>query len=93
MSPPWPKTRCAMQFCPPSRHSDLTVNLASGYVNDPKTGYLLRSWVLVDAQNVKMTKKENEGHLISFETVCVTSDVNGDVQDANIMKYEFRRQR
>jgi VWFA-related protein len=73
----------------PFQHSDLTVNLASGYINDPKTGYLLRSWLLVDAQNLKMTKKENEGHLISLKTVCVTSDTNGRIQDASIMNYDF----
>jgi VWFA-related protein len=73
----------------PFQHSDLTVHLASGYINDPDTGYLLRSWLLVDAQNVKMTAKEKEGHFISLKTVCVTSDINGGVQDANIMNFEF----
>ena len=74
----------------PFQHSDLTVNLASGYINDPNAGYFLRSWLLVDAQNLKMTKKENQGHLISLKTVCVTSDINGRIQDASIMNYEFR---
>ncbi len=73
----------------PFRHSDLKVNLASGYVDDPKAGYLIRSWLHLDGTDVTMTKKD-EGHFIALETVCVTSDVNGYIQDANIMKYEFR---
>ncbi len=74
----------------PFRYSDLKVNLASGYVNDPKAGYLIRSWVHLNAQNVTMTEKKGEGHFAAFETVCVTTDINGYIQDANIMKYEFR---
>jgi VWFA-related protein len=74
----------------PFQHNDLKVNLASGYVDDPKAGYLIRSWLHLDAQDVAMTEKQNEGHFISLETVCVTSDINGYIRDANIMKFEFR---
>ncbi len=74
----------------PFKHNDLEVNLASGYVQDPKAGYLIRSWLHLDAQNIAMTEKTGEGHFISLETVCVTSDINGYVRDANILKFEFR---
>jgi VWFA-related protein len=74
----------------PFKYNDLKVNVASGYVDDLKAGYLIRSWLHLDAQNVTMTEKKGEGHFTSLETVCVTSDVNGYIQDANIMKYEFR---
>jgi VWFA-related protein len=74
----------------PFKHNDLKVNLASGYMDGPQAGYLIRSWLHVDAQNVTMIEKEGEGHFVSLETVCVTSDVNGYIRDANVMKYEFR---
>jgi len=74
----------------PFKYNDLKVNLASGYVDDPKAEYLIRSWLHLDAQNVTLTEKKGEGHFTSLETVCVTSDVNGYIRDANIMKYEFR---
>ncbi len=74
----------------PFKYNDLKVNLASGYVDDAKAGYLIRSWLHLDAQNVTMTEKTGEGHFTSLETVCVTSDINGYIRDANILKYEFR---
>jgi hypothetical protein len=37
-----------------------------------------------------MVKKDNEGQIISIETVCVTSDINGYIRDSSIVKYEFR---
>lgn len=74
----------------PFKYGDLKVRLASGYVDDPKAGYLIRSWLHLDAQDVTITEKEGEGHFTSLETVCVTSDVNGYIQDANIVRYEFR---
>jgi VWFA-related protein len=74
----------------PFQHSDLKVSLFSGYIDDSKSGYWLRSWLHLDAQNVTLVEKENEGHLISLETVCVTSDINGSIRDSSIVKYEFR---
>ncbi len=74
----------------PFKYGVLKVRLASGYVDDPKAGYLIRSWLHLDAQDVTMTEKKGEGHFTSLETVCVTSDVNGYIQDANIVRYEFR---
>lgn len=72
----------------PFQNNDLTVNLATGYVHDTKSGYLLRSWLHLDAQNLVMTKQA-DGHLISLGTVYLTSDVNGNIGDSNYMKYEI----
>jgi len=74
----------------PFQHTDLKVSLFSGYIDDSKSGYVLRSWLHLDARNVTMVEKEKEGHLISLETVCVTSDINGYIRDSSIVKYEFR---
>lgn len=73
----------------PFQHTDLKVSLFSGYIDDSQSGYMLRSWLHLDAQNVTMAEKENGRHSISLETVCVTSDINGYIKDSNIMKYEF----
>ena len=74
----------------PFQYTDLRVSLFSGYIDDSKSGYMLRSWLHLDAQNVTMVKKDNEGQIISIETVCVTSDINGYIRDSSIVKYEFR---
>jgi VWFA-related protein len=74
----------------PFQHTDLKVSLFSGYIEDTKSGYMLRSWLHLDAQDVNIVEKKGEGHSISLETVCVTSDINGYIRDSNIMKYEFR---
>lgn len=73
----------------PFRFSDLKVNLSSGYMDNANAGYMIRSWLHLDAQDLTMTEKKGEGHFIALETVCVTSDINGYIRDANIMKYEF----
>jgi len=74
----------------PFQYTDLKVSLFSGYLDDSKSGYVLRSWLHLDAQNVTLVEKKDEGHIISLETVCVTSDINGYIRDSSIVKYEFR---
>lgn len=74
----------------PFQYTDLKVSLFSGYLDDSKSGYVLRSWLHLDAQNVTMVEKKDEGHIISLETVCVTSDIDGYIKDSSIVKYEFR---
>lgn len=74
----------------PFQHRDLRVNLASGYMDDPKAGYLLRSWLHLNVDEVRVLEKGNEGSLIKLETVCLTSDINGRIQDSRLVKYVFR---
>ncbi len=71
----------------PFQYHDLEVNLASGYVDDGDAGYMLRSWLHLDAQNVSFLEKKDEGYFITLETVCVTTDVNGYIQDSGLMHY------
>lgn len=84
-----PKDRLIAAIFSPFRYTDLDVNLASGFIEDPNAGYLLRSWLHLDAKNVKIAKIE-EGDLVNLEAVCLTSDIDGKVQDARIVKYTFR---
>jgi VWFA-related protein len=72
----------------PFDNSELKINLASGYIHDNKLGYLVRSWLHLDAKDLQIQKKET-GNTISLKAVCLTSDVKGYINDPSIMKYEF----
>jgi VWFA-related protein len=74
----------------PFQHRDLKVSLASGFIDDSKAGYLLRSWLHVDADDLSILDKKEEGSFIDLETVCLTMDINGRIQDSRIVKYLFR---
>ncbi len=76
----------------PFLHNDLSVNLASGYIDDPQKGYMLRSWIHLDAQDVNFVGKNGEGYFLSFETVCVTTDIQGYIPDSGLMHYRHEFQ-
>jgi VWFA-related protein len=73
----------------PFRYKDLSINLASGYIEDTRAGYLLRSWLHLDAKDIKIIETV-EGGLIHLEAVCLTSDTEGFIHDSRIVKYSFR---
>jgi VWFA-related protein len=73
----------------PFRYNELNVNVTAGYIEDPREGYMLRSWLHVGARELNMIRKKDEGYIISLEAVCVTSDVNGLLRDTNITKFDF----
>jgi VWFA-related protein len=72
----------------PFQSNDLDINLTSGYVYDPRSGYLLRSWLHLDAKDLTLTKRA-DGYLISLATVYLTSDINGNLGESNYMKYDI----
>jgi hypothetical protein len=51
---------------------------------------LLRSWLHLNPDELTFVKKENEGYIVSLETVCITSDIDGFVQDSTNYHYQFR---
>ena len=73
----------------PFRHTDLNVNIAAGYMRDAKAGYLIRSWIHIDPKDVKIVETGDSGARIDIETVCLTSDTNGYVQDFKHVKHTF----
>ena len=74
----------------PFLYSDLDVNIAAGYIKDAKAGYLVRSWIHLDPKDVMIIETEDGGARIDLETVCLTSDINGFVQDLVDKKYTFK---
>jgi VWFA-related protein len=72
----------------PFHHKDLSINLSSGYVNNAQAGYLVRSWVHLDAKNLEIVKKES-GPIISLQTISLLYDAEGIVKDSSLMKYDF----
>ena len=72
----------------PFQYPDLSVNLTAGYIRDTHAGYILRSWIHLDAKDLNMSKTE-EGARIDLETVCLTSDINGTVHDLKYVGYTF----
>lgn len=72
----------------PFDNNELKINIASGFINDAKSGYLVRSWLHLDAKDLEVVKKEG-GNFISLKAVCLTSDIKGYMHDPSIMTYEF----
>jgi VWFA-related protein len=72
----------------PFDNSELKINIASGYIHDAKSGYMVRSWLHLDAKELQVEKRET-GNIISLKTVCLTSDIKGNINDPSIMTYEF----
>jgi hypothetical protein len=66
------------------QHTDLNTNMLSGWVNDPEAGHLPGTMLHLDAKNIEIVDKKEEGHLISIETVSLMSDINGFIQDSNL---------
>jgi VWFA-related protein len=74
----------------PFQHNDLKVRLAFGYIDNSPKGYLLRSWLNVDAGNLNIVEDKGGGGVIALDIACVTSDVNDYMEGAGTLRYEFR---
>jgi VWFA-related protein len=75
----------------PFRYGDLKVNLASGYVEAPNEGYLVRSWLHLNLNELNM-QKMSDGYLVLLETVSVPSDTTGVIGNASLAHYKFHIQ-
>ena len=73
----------------PFQSTDLTVNIAAGYVKDSEAGYLVRSWIHLDPEDVKIVETEDGGSRIDLETLCVTSDINGEIKDTRRAEFSL----
>jgi hypothetical protein len=65
----------------PFKHAGLNVNMASGYIRNAKSEYLINSWMHIDPRDIKIVETEDGGARIDIETLSLTSDINGYVQD------------
>jgi len=68
----------------PFLYNDLTVRLASGYANEPETGYFLRSWMHLDAKDLTFIDEQDGAHAVSLEMAMVTTDIDGLIRDFTI---------
>ena len=82
-----PKNPLLAAIHSPFQSTDLNVNIASGYVKDAEAGYVVRSWIHIDPKDVRVTETEDGGGRIEIETLCVTSDINGNIQDSKAAKF------
>jgi len=73
----------------PFQHADLNVNMSAGYIKDAKAGYLVRSWIHLNPGDINIVETEDGGVMINLETVCLTSDINGYVQDFKHVTHTF----
>ena len=74
----------------PFLHADINVSMAAGYTKDDKAGYIVRSWIHLDPKNISFIETEDGGARINFETLYVTSGVNGVVYDPQYGQYEIK---
>ena len=99
-----PANTLANAIFSPFQYADLNVNMTAGYIKGPKsvniyTGpargyytypdYFVRAWIHVDSKDVEIVETEDGGARIDIETVLMTSDINGNVQDFREIKYTF----
>ena len=61
---------------------DLTVRLASGYANEPDTGYFLRLWMHLDTKDLTFIDGQDGGSAVSLEIATITTDSYGQIQDS-----------
>jgi VWFA-related protein len=73
----------------PFRNNDLEVNLASGFIDDPQKGYLLQSWVHVDARDLSIGEAKGGIHSISLEGACLTSNIDNNILDSSTQRYDY----
>ena len=71
----------------PYESTDLNVDIAAGYVKDAKAGYLVRSWIHLDPADVKIVETENGRGRIELEALCLTSGINGNIQDSKSVEF------
>jgi hypothetical protein len=74
----------------PFRYNGLNLNLASGYIDNPPEGYLLKAWLHLDGRQVGFINDEDGGHSVSLEAVAVTSDIDSLIQDSGNARIGFR---
>jgi VWFA-related protein len=73
----------------PFQHNDLLIHLTAGFIEDPKRGYLLRSWMHLNGSQVSF-KEENNEICITLITSAVITDVSGIVRDAGRETYTIK---
>jgi len=73
----------------PFQSTDVNVNIAAGYIKDAKAGYLVRSWIHIEPKDLKIIETEDGGARLNIETLCVTSDINGVVQDSKSAEFSL----
>jgi len=73
----------------PFKYNGIDVSMAAGYIKDDKAGYLIRSWIHVDAKDLNIVET-GEGIQIDLEALCLTSDIKGEVHDTrHVRNIEF----
>jgi VWFA-related protein len=73
----------------PFRYNDLKVDIASGYIDDQRKGYLLQSWLYVDAKDLSINEAKEGMHSISLEGACITSNIDNIIQDSSTRRYDY----
>ena len=63
--------------------------MTSGYIDDSPRGYLLLTFLLLDARKVQIIDEKYGRHSISFEVVGTTLDINGDIHDSGRMQQDI----
>jgi VWFA-related protein len=73
----------------PFRYNGLNINLFAGYFDDPQKGYLLQSWLHLDAKDLSIAEGKDGNPSVSLTALCLTSDINNNIQDTSSQKYDF----
>jgi VWFA-related protein len=73
----------------PFQHTDLAVNLFSGFINDPKKGYLIQAWIHLNGEQLSIIEEKGKDPFISLDGSAVTTDIFGAVRDSGNNSYKI----
>ena len=65
----------------PFRYNALNVSLASGYVDNPRGGYLVPTWMHLDGKNLDITEDDGGNRFVSFKVAATMTDIDGLITD------------
>lgn len=73
----------------PFQHQDLKVHLATGFVDNPPKGYMIRAWLHLDGRALGIIEGKDGGLSVSLEASAATTDINGFMQDLGTRQLGF----
>jgi hypothetical protein len=74
----------------PFQSADINVDITAGYARDAQAGYLVRSWIHVNPEDVTIAETE-EGNRISLEAIILTSDLRGNIHDSRRIDFTLSK--
>jgi VWFA-related protein len=84
------KTPLMAAMFSPFQNKDLQINLASGYADDMRKGYMLQAWLHLDGRALGVMDQKDGSRAILLEASAATTDINGFMKNLGNKQLGFR---